>query len=253
MVTTFGSNIVSAFTGGVPVKAIYAYGEKVWPTSTPSPANNEIFYTTSTGNVIQLYDDSGFGANLLSNTVHSSGNYCVLTFDGPVLYSGIDSFKEKSSLLSIILPSSVTTISTRSFYKASGLTNVDMKDNVTIIEPFAFERCTSLTSIRISERCMVFGRDGLGSCFYGCTGLTSVTIPSSVTKMFPSVFSGCSNLSEVIVNATTPPELLISSTNEYTQFKNCSPNLLIKVPAGSVQAYKTSAGWSSYASQIVSQ
>ena len=31
MVEIFGNNIVSAFTGGNPVKAIYTYGDKVWP------------------------------------------------------------------------------------------------------------------------------------------------------------------------------------------------------------------------------
>ena len=35
MIKTLGNNIVNAFTGGNPVKAIYAYGEKVWPISGP--------------------------------------------------------------------------------------------------------------------------------------------------------------------------------------------------------------------------
>lgn len=39
MIKTLGNNIVNAFTGGNPVKAIYAYGEKVWPNN-----NDYIFY-----------------------------------------------------------------------------------------------------------------------------------------------------------------------------------------------------------------
>ena len=34
MIKTLGNNIVNAFTGGNPVKAIYTYGEKVWPITT---------------------------------------------------------------------------------------------------------------------------------------------------------------------------------------------------------------------------
>ena len=35
MIKTLGNNIVNAFTGGNPVKAIYTYGEKVWPVGGP--------------------------------------------------------------------------------------------------------------------------------------------------------------------------------------------------------------------------
>lgn len=35
MIATFGKNIKSAFTGGVPVKAIYNNGIKVWPEEGP--------------------------------------------------------------------------------------------------------------------------------------------------------------------------------------------------------------------------
>ena len=36
MIKTLGNNIVSAFTGGNPVKAIYAYGQLVWPVTIES-------------------------------------------------------------------------------------------------------------------------------------------------------------------------------------------------------------------------
>ena len=36
MIKTLGNNIVNAFTGGKPVKAIYAYGQLVWPVTIES-------------------------------------------------------------------------------------------------------------------------------------------------------------------------------------------------------------------------
>ena len=113
MIKVLGNNIVSAFTGGNPVKEIYAYGEKVWPSS--SSNNNVIYYTSTDGQIVQPYRNgsggsgsdmtAGFGAKILSNTyVDGLG---IIRFDGDVskVYFG---FIDCSTLRTIILPSSVT-------------------------------------------------------------------------------------------------------------------------------------------------
>lgn len=227
MVTTLGNNIINAYTGGVQVKEIYSFGVKVWPTTTPipSPANNQIIYTSSDGNVITPTVGSGsgqtgFGANIVSNTY--TDGYGVITFDGPVLYTGYQSFYNKSTLRIVKLPSRIEYISSSSFLD-SGLTEINIPNGVTDIYNNSFE----------------------GS------SLRTITIPQSVYAIHNAAFMDCSLLDEVIVNATTPPELYKSATNEYVQFRNCSPNLQIKVPAASLNAYLTAPGWSTYASQIV--
>ena len=68
MIKTLGNNIVNAFTGGNPVKAIYAYGEKVWPISGPEPTEYYIKWTPSDvsgtfsigGHKYNLKDYSGY-------------------------------------------------------------------------------------------------------------------------------------------------------------------------------------------------
>ena len=80
--------------------------------------------------------------------------------------------------------------------------------------------------------------------FYYCSALTSVIIPSSVTSIGQSTFYGCSSLASVTVEATTPPTL------ETNVFNGTSENLVIYVPAGSVDAYKAANRWSDYASRI---
>jgi hypothetical protein len=98
----------------------------------------------------------------------------------------------------------------------SKLPKIDLPDSVKTIGNFAFEWCDSLTAVTIGSGVTSIGQ----SAFYSATTLTSITI-----------------------NAVTPPSLG-SSALSYT---NSCP---IYVPAGSVNAYKTARGWSSYSSRI---
>ena len=80
------------------------------------------------------------------------------------------------------------------------------------------------------------------NAFRDCYRLTSVVIPDGVTFISDFAFQGCSSLTSVIVKATTPPMLgadVFYHTNE---------ELVIYVPAQSLEAYKTA--WSEYADKI---
>ena len=56
------------------------------------------------------------------------------------------------------------------------------------------------------------------------------------------------------MNATTPPVLVKDqSTGTYNQFNYNAQGRKIKVPAKSLQAYKTATGWSDYADDIIAQ
>ena len=140
----------------------------------------------------------------------------------------------------------VTSISSYAFYQCANLTSVDIPSGITSIGSYAFEYCNSLISINIPNGVTSIGMDA----FSYCSSLTSITIPSSVTQIgvptgiIYTVFSGCSQLASVTVEATTPPFLSREA------FKNTSSNLVIYVPAGSVDTYKAASGWSNYASKI---
>ena len=73
--------------------------------------------------------------------------------------------------------------------------------------------------------------------------LTSINIPEGVTSIGNNAFAYCTSLTNVTCLATTPPSL---GTDV---FKNSSALTEIRVPAGSVDAYK--AAWSTYADKIV--
>lgn len=146
-------------------------------------------------------------------------------------------------LSSITLSNSITTIGENAFSGAK-IQTIDLPDGLTTIESGLFQSCIKLTSISIPS-----GVTSIGNyAFSSCSGLTSIDIPSGVTNIGDYAFRDCSGLTSVTVNATTPPTLRIFSSSSYA-FSNTN-NCPIYVPSDSVDTYKTTRGWSSYASRI---
>ena len=205
----------------------YQGSELVWERSI---SNNKIYYTSSDGQIVTPdigtgEESKGFGANIVSNTY--SGGRGVIVFDGPVTKIGKNAFSRCNTLQTIVIP-----------------------DSVTSIGQVAFHNCTSLTTITIPNSVK---RIDIG-VFGSCTSLISITIPFSVRGIKFDAFKDCNQLSEVIVNAVTPPELYPEQyTGIYNQFENNAPGRKIKVPAESLQAYKTKIGWRDYADDIIAQ
>jgi hypothetical protein len=81
----------------------------------------------------------------------------------------------KTTLTTILLPSSLTSIGVDAFWKCTGLTSVTIPNSVTSIG---------------------------GGAFAGCRGLTSITIPSSATSIGTWAFQDCSGL--ITVDANNP-------------------------------------------------
>ena len=95
----------------------------------------------------------------------------------------------------------------------------------------------------MSARC--YSSSKAGNCFRDCPYLTIVTIGTGITSIGDGAFRDDSYLEVLTIKATTPPTL--STVNSLS---GTNPNLVIYVPAGSVNAYKTATNWSSYASRI---
>lgn len=92
---------------------------------------------------------------------------------------------------------------------------------------------------------MLQGVTSIGSnAFAVCASLASVEIPSNITSIGRAAFSVCISLASLTVLATTPPTLGVDA------FDRVSSNLVIYVPAESVETYKAATNWSNYASKI---
>ena len=120
------------------------------------------------------------------------------------------------------------------------LTSVIIPNSIAWIRYGLFQNCTSLTSVTIPSSVTRID----GTAFQDCSSLTSVIIPNSVNRIESLAFYNCSSLSSATIEATTPPKV------SGDIFPGTSENLVIYVPAGSVDTYKAASGWSDYASRI---
>jgi len=192
----------------------------------------------------------------------SSSSLSSVTIPSNVTSIGANAFRHCSGLTSIEIPNSVTSIGNQAFYKCSGLTSCSIGSGITSIAYGTFNYCTSLSSVTIPNSVTSIGNLTFSECtglssvtlsdsltsigqgaFMDCTSLENIIIPNSVTNIDVSAFNGCSGLTSITVNATTPPTI---GSNAFANTNNCP----IYVPCGSVNAYKSASGWSTYADRI---
>ena len=185
-------------------------------------ASNEIWYTSTDGNIVEPSNPRGFGGiNIVSNTyVKGKG---VIVFDGDVTTVGNGAFQDdvnwSSRLLTISLPKGLTSIGDMTFTSCNSLTSVTIPESVTSIGYYAFYSCTSLASITIPESVTSIGY----SAFNGCSSLTSVAIPNSMTAINQTVFELCTNLTSITI-----PESVTSIGNG--AFGRCWSLTSINIP-----------------------
>lgn len=208
----------------------------------------------------------------LSNNLSTIGDYAfygcskLTTIHLPNCLKSIgqQAFRKCSKLSSIIIPDDVTSIGAEAFLDCHGLTSVTIGNSVTNISGGVFRRCNGLTSITIPNS--VTSIDGYA--FEGCSGLTSINIPNSVTRILDYAFGGCNSLISVTIgNGVTSIGTdafygcsgltdvycyaeEVPSTSSYA-FENTNiASATLHVPAGSLQAYSTTAPWSNFGSIV---
>lgn len=156
------------------------------------PANNEIWYTSSDGNIVTPFKESTTLPTIVSNTyVDGKG---VIKCASDITSIGKQAFLYRDSLTSVTIPNSVTSIGVGAFSHCSSLTSATIPNNVTSI------------------------RD---DTFFNCIGLLSIIIPNSVTSIGKWAFGSCSSLSTISYTGT------IAQWNAITKYENWR----YKVPA----------------------
>ena len=151
-------------------------------------AANEVLYTTVFDTQIKLYNQNGFGGNLISHSYDVEKGYGSIRFDNYVTSIPVQAFKDCTTLESIYLP-----------------------EGVTYIAPNAFEGCTNLKYI-ISPNSTNYSMFIYnGKLMAIAPGLTDITIPKEVKSI-----DGVAFQNSKVENLT----LYANTSIEYDAFKN---------------------------------
>jgi hypothetical protein len=158
-----------------------------------TPANNEIWYTSSTGDIIEV-DATAFGGeysweipSIVSHTYENGKG--VITFDRDIDKIG------------------------RYAFNGQPITTIALPNTIESIEPHAFSQ-SELTTITIPNG--VASLDG--EAFYSCFDLRSVFIPDSVTSFGEDMFAGCIKLREINCQFATADKRCLIVDNVFLGF-----------------------------------
>ena len=158
---------------------------------------NQIWYTSTDGDIVVPYSNKVFGANFISNTYENGQG--VITFDGNVTSIGKSAFMYCNDLETIILPGSVTYISDNAFDACKGLVNIMIPESVGSLGKYAFNSCQKLHSISLPSSIK-----SIGECaFRNCSVLSDIVLPDNLTLISDSMFANCASLSDITLPANT--------------------------------------------------
>lgn len=220
----------------------------------------------------QVTESVYLGRNISGRTAaivdpREGGEYAEITFGNKVTTLG-EVCKNCKKLTSVVLPKSIKSLTFRSFYgctsleaikgegveliydsfwNCSSLSTIDMP-NLKVIEGNAFANCTSLKSMKLPQGLIMLGNSEYDGVFENCSNLESITLPATLQSIggnsyyaSSSLFKGCSALKNIIVSNPVP--VAIAETNfDATTYINAT----LRVPIGSLEAYKNADGWKNF-------
>lgn len=149
--------------------------------------NNQIWYTSTDGNIVTPYNADGFCASIISNTYKNGKG--VITFDNDVTIIGSSAFKGCDKLLSITIPTSVTIIGRSAFEGANLFDGTELPDSIISIEDRAFY-AANIKRIVLSNSIKTIGV----YAFSYCDKLEEIVIPDSVEEIGDEAFNACNVL-----------------------------------------------------------
>ena len=154
------------------------------------------------------------------------------------------------AITSIYIPKSVTTIEDEAL--GSGLETIEVESGNSVYKSTG--NCLIETSTkRLMKACpsSIIPNDGsvttIGIDAFSSGKFKYITLPSKITKIEERAISFCRNLVEIVVEATTPPTIVLGSSTPFDDTNECP----IYVPSAKVATYKAANGWTVVASRIM--
>ena len=106
---------------------------------------------------------------------------------------GPEVFKNRTGLVSVTLPDTVTEIGERAFSGCTALSSINFPASLADIKNGAFQNCSALTKAPFQEGLATIG----ASAFQGCVALEGLALPKSLTAIGGEAFEDCKTLAEV--------------------------------------------------------
>ena len=196
--------------------------EKKQSTTTSKKDSEPVVFKTAT--VPELTDfsytltDSGEGVLITKYLGTSDSVRIPSEIEGlPVVALGSELFvKSRKTLITCVIPDSVTEIEGGLFSNCKELTNVKLSKNIDSISPGMFGRCEALRTLIIPDGVKTIENEAFAfsgieelvlpdsiteiknSAFYSCTCLQSIKLPTSLKVIHPQVFENCEILSSLV-------------------------------------------------------
>lgn len=172
-----------------------------------------------------------------ANTNFSSASGVLFNKNKKVL------FHAPASLISYIIPPTVTTIKNAAFYNNGNLKTITIPTSVLSIGEYAFAYCEKLAGVSFSSVILV-GK----YAFYGCYGLSEIVIPVSVSTIGKCAFFECVNIISITAMNLTPVELetIIASEDNDVFGGIDKTTCILYVPKGTKTLYKVANQWKDF-------
>ena len=274
---TMSVNIPAYFSYGGETYRVYAIGNDAF-------ANCRNLFSVTIPNTVTSIGRKAFswcGINSIDipNSVTTIGEWAFercanmesVTIPNSVTVIARGAFEGCSGLPTLDLPSSITSIEVETFAYCSGLKSVTIPNGVEYIGLSAFNGCNSLTNITIPSSVIRISEYAFRSwsslksviipnkvehigweAFAGCSNLTTVTIGSSVGFVGSKAFAYCTELADVYCYAESVPVMEADFRVTVTDaFENSHiEDIILHVPAASVNLYKAVEPWKSFKSIV---
>ena len=185
--------------------------------------------------LVEVEDSSSLNGEVVIPNMYNEkpvSGFAAGTYSSPT-------FKRNRSITSVILPNSISRISSFNFRDSVGIVSVTIPDTVVSIGENAFGYCLNLLSVTIPDTVVSIGENA----FLCCSGLTSIAVASGNTKYDSR--NNCNAIIETASNTliagcmnTIIPNTITSIGN--SAFNGCSGLTSINIP-NSVTSIENSA------------
>lgn len=157
-----------------------------------------------------------------------------IEFDCPLVTVADAMFEDCTGLTRVALPEGVVNVGKEAFRGCKALTDVQLPSSLRHVGTMAFRACKALQHLELPEGVEDIGEDA----FYHCDQLMELVLPSTVRLIGNKAFYNCDRMLQLVVRAPQPP--LAEKINDNLK------KIVLKVPAGSSAAYRSSASWGKF-------